>query len=68
MSNRKEEWARPAELLLPAVSEGTAAWVPSAWDKPLLYFYTKQSSLRVKVKVTFSEGAPVCGGRRHRAR
>src|SRR5262249_46786501 len=34
-------------------------WSPAAWDKPVVYFYAKPSSLNVSVKVTFPEGAPV---------
>src|SRR5205807_8678634 len=34
-------------------------WVPSAWDKPVVYFYAKPTPLHLKVKVTFTEGMPV---------
>jgi hypothetical protein len=34
-------------------------WQPAEWDKPIVYFYTRQPSLQVSATVRFREGAPV---------
>lgn len=57
--NRKAEWGSlPAEFYR-QFPERRLRWVPAAWDKPIVYFYTKQPSLFVDVQVRFSQGAPV---------
>jgi hypothetical protein len=57
--NRKEEWANLPSFFYRQFPTERLRWVPSAWDKPIVYFYAKKTPLRVKVKVTFAEGAPV---------
>jgi len=57
--NRKEEWASLPSFFYRQFPTERLRWVPSAWDKPIVYFYAKKTPLRVKVKVTFAEGAPV---------
>jgi hypothetical protein len=57
--NRKEEWASLPSFFYRQFPKERLRWVPSGWDKPIVYFYAKKTPMRVKVKVTFAEGAPV---------
>ena len=57
--NRKEEWGSLPSFFYRQFPKERLRWVPSAWDKPIVYFYAKQTPLHVNVKVTFAEGAPV---------
>src|SRR5262249_39235744 len=57
--NRKEEWGSLPTFFYRQFPKERLRWVPAAWDKPVVYFYAKPQSLRVGVKVTFTEGAPV---------
>jgi hypothetical protein len=57
--NRKEEWTSLPSFFYRQFPTERLRWMPSAWDKPIVYFYAKKTPLRVKVKVTFAEGAPV---------
>lgn len=58
-ANRKAEWGQlPAEFYR-QFPERRLRWVPAAWDKPIVYFYTKQPSMQVDVRVRFASGAPV---------
>ena len=57
-ANRKEEWGT-ANFFYRQFPKERLRWVPSAWDKPLIYVYSKAKPLQLRVKVTFAEGAPV---------
>lgn len=58
-ANRKEEWGGLPSFFYRQFPTERLRWVPSAWDKPVVYFYAKPESLRISVKVTFTDGAPV---------
>ena len=57
--NRKEEWGSLPSFFYRQFPKERLRWVPSAWDKPIVYFYAKKTPMHVKFKVTFAEGAPV---------
>jgi hypothetical protein len=57
--NRKEEWASLPSFFYRQFPTERLRWAPSGWDKPIVYFYAKKTPLRLKIKVTFTEGAPV---------
>ncbi len=58
--NRKDEWGSLPSFFYRQFPKERLRWVPSAWDKPVMYFYAKPTPMRVSVKVTFAEkGAPV---------
>jgi hypothetical protein len=57
--NRKEEWGSLPSFFYRQFPKERLRWVPSAWDKPIVYFYAKNTPMHVNVKVTFAEGAPV---------
>jgi hypothetical protein len=58
-ANRKEEWGSLPSFFYRQFPKVRLRWVPAGWDKPVVYFYAKPEALRVGVKVTFREGAPV---------
>jgi hypothetical protein len=58
-ANRKEEWGSLPTFFYRQFPKERLRWMPSAWDKPLIYFYAKSESMHLRVKVTFTEGAPV---------
>jgi hypothetical protein len=58
-ANRKEEWGGLPDFFYRQFPKVRLRWAPSAWDKPLVYFYARPKSLHLNVKVTFAEGAPV---------
>jgi hypothetical protein len=58
-ANRKEEWGNLPTFFYRQFPTERLRWVPSGWDKPLVYFYSKPPSLLVRATVTFAEGAPV---------
>jgi len=58
-ANRKAEWASLPEFFYRQFPSVRLRWEPAAWDKPILYFYCTRPTLKVEVKVTFAEGAPV---------
>jgi hypothetical protein len=57
-ANRKEEWSSLPKFFYRQFPKERLRWIPSAWDKPLIYVYSKDW-LELRVKVTFAEGAPV---------
>jgi hypothetical protein len=57
--NRKEEWGRLPSFFYRQFPKERLRWVPSAWDKPVVYFYARATPLHMNVQVTFAEGAPV---------
>jgi RNA polymerase sigma factor (sigma-70 family) len=57
--NRKEEWGSLPSFFYRQFPKERLRWVPSAWDKPIVYFYARPTPLHLNVKVTFTEGAPV---------
>ncbi len=57
--NRKQEWGSLPSFFYRQFPTERLRWVPSAWDKPVVYFYAKKTPMKVNVKVTFTEGAPV---------
>jgi hypothetical protein len=58
-ANRKEEWSKLPTFFYRQFPTERLRWIPSGWDKPIINFYSKLSLLRLDVKVTFNEGAPV---------
>jgi hypothetical protein len=58
-ANRKAEWGSLPPDFYRQFPERRLRWQPAAWDKPIVYFYTKQPSLRIDVQVRFTDGAPV---------
>src|SRR5262249_952733 len=58
-ANRKEEWGSMPAFFYRQFPTERLHWAPSAWDKPVVYFYAKPTPLHVKVKVTFTDGMPV---------
>jgi hypothetical protein len=57
--NRKQEWGSLPSFFYRQFPTERLRWVPSMWDKPIVYFYAKKTPLQVNVRVTFAEGAPV---------
>jgi hypothetical protein len=57
--NRGEEWGSLPPDFYRQFPKLRLRWVPAAWDKPIVYFYTRQPSLKVRARVKFTEGAPV---------
>lgn len=55
----KAEWASLPEFFYRQFPTQRLKWVPSAWNKPIIYFYSKRQNLDVGVSVTFTDGAPV---------
>jgi len=58
-ANRKAEWASLPDFFYRQFPSVRLKWEPAAWDKPIIYFYCTRPTLKVEVKVTFAEGAPV---------
>ncbi len=58
-ANRKAEWASLPDYFYRQFPTVRLRWEPAAWDKPIIYFYCTRPTLKVEVKVTFAEGAPV---------
>jgi hypothetical protein len=58
-ADRKAEWGSLPSFFYRQFPKERLRWSPSAWDKPIVYFYAKPQPLRVGVKVTFTDGAPV---------
>ncbi len=58
-ANRKEEWGSLPSFFYRQFPAQRLRWLPAAWDKPVIYFYAKRTPMRVRVHVTFPEGAPV---------
>ncbi len=57
--NRKQEWLSLPPDFYRQFPTRRLVWQPAAWNKPIIYFHTKQPSLEVEVKVGFGEGVPV---------
>jgi hypothetical protein len=57
--NREAEWGSLPPDFYRQFPRLRLRWVPAAWDKPVVYFYTKQPMLKVRTQVRFTEGAPV---------
>ncbi|MBM4034712.1 MAG: hypothetical protein FJ291_23455 [Planctomycetes bacterium] len=58
-ANRKAEWASLPDFFYRQFPAARLKWEPAAWDKPIIYFYCTRPNLKIDVKVTFAEGAPV---------
>jgi len=57
--NREAEWDSLPPDFYRQFPKLRLRWVPAAWDKPIIYFYTKQPALKVRTQVRFTQGAPV---------
>jgi hypothetical protein len=57
--NRQEEWGALPSFFYRQFPKERLRWSPSAWDKPIVYFYAKPKHLTLGVEVRFPEGAPV---------
>ena len=57
--SRKGEWASLPDFFYRQFPARRLKFEPACWDKPVIYFHTRRQALRVRVKVTFAEGAPV---------
>ena len=55
----KGEWESLPKFFYRQFPQQRLRWQPAAWNKPIVYFYSKPHCLRVNVSVTFKEGAPV---------
>jgi hypothetical protein len=58
-ADRKEEWGSLPSFFYRQFPNERLRWIPASWQKPIVYFYAKESPLQLQVKVTFTEGAPV---------
>jgi hypothetical protein len=58
-ADRREEWDSLPSFFYRQFPYKRLRWVPSAWDKPIVYFYARPTPLRLSVQVTFPDGAPV---------
>ncbi len=58
-ANRKAEWASLPDFFYRQFPSVRLKWEPAAWDKPLIHFYCTRPTLKVDLKVTFADGAPV---------
>ena len=58
-ADRKAEWSSLPEEFYRQFPKTRLQWVPSAWDKPIIYFHTARPNLRFRTSVNFGEGAPV---------
>ena len=66
--DRKAEWGSLPSFFYRQFPKERLCWVPSAWDKPIIYFYAKPTPMSVEVNVKFSEGCRWYGGRPQQAR
>lgn len=57
--NRKAEWGDLPDFFYRQFPTQRLRWAPAAWDKPLIYFYSNRTSLKLEVSVKFVHGAPV---------
>ncbi|MCZ7647755.1 MAG: hypothetical protein M5U26_21270 [Planctomycetota bacterium] len=58
-AGRLAEWGDLPDYFYRQFPVRRMRWVPGAWDKPIVYFYTQRPSLRVRARVDFPEGCPV---------
>jgi hypothetical protein len=58
--NRAAEWSALPEFFYRQFPRQHIKWVPGAWDKPIVYFYSHRPLMKVHLKVKFADGgAPV---------
>jgi hypothetical protein len=58
--NRQAEWSALPDFFYRQFPKQRIKWMPGAWDKPIVYFYSKRPALNVNLKVKFADGgAPV---------
>ena len=57
--NRKAEWGDLPDFFYRQFPKQRLRWIPGAWDKPLISFYTNRPSLKLNVTVKFVQGVPV---------
>ncbi len=58
-ANRKAEWGALPPVFYHQFPTQRLRWIPSAWDKPVIDFFTPHDSLRCQVSVDFGVGYPV---------
>ncbi len=58
-TGRKAEWESMPPFFYRQFPHWRLRWIPSAWDKPIVYFYTKRPHLQLDLQVDFPAGAPV---------
>ncbi len=58
-ADRKAEWASVPDFFYRQFPTQRLRWEPAMWKKPILFFYCTRPTLRVGVKLTFADGAPV---------
>ncbi len=58
-SHRKKEWGSLPNFFYKQYPQERLRWIPANWNKPVVYFYTKEAPLQLGVTVTFAEGLPV---------
>jgi hypothetical protein len=58
-ANRKAEWGTLPEVFYRQFPTQRLRWIPSAWDKPVINFFTPHDSLRCRVSIDFGTGYPV---------
>jgi len=58
--DRQAEWSALPDFFYRQFPKQRIRWVPGAWDKPIVYFYSKRPAMNVNLKVKFADGgAPV---------
>jgi hypothetical protein len=58
-SNSKQEWDSLPNFFYRQYPQERLRWEPANWNKPIVYFYAKETPLRLEVKLTFADGMPV---------
>lgn len=58
-AHAREEWGSLPPFFYRQFPKQRLRWIPGAWDKPIIYFYARPTSLRLQVRVDFGAGVPV---------
>ncbi len=58
-AHHKREWACLPSFFYRQFPQERLRWVPAGWDKPVVYFYAKETPLELRVNVKFADGLPV---------
>lgn len=58
-AGRKQEWESLPAYFYRQFPTWRLHWIPSAWDKPIVYFHSTRPQLQLEVSVDFPKGAPV---------
>src|SRR5262249_55443088 len=58
-SNSKQEWDSLPNFFYRQYPQERLRWEPGNWNKPIVYFYARETPLRLEVRLTFTDGMPV---------